>query len=304
VDGEIDLGFGFDGRYAPHAAALIASIIRYAPTARMRFIILCEGVSANLRSKVEMIAPNARFAWIEVKDEDLPCFTDRGHFNRTILFRLGLENLAPADCRRILYLDSDLIALSDIGELWNVDLETYPIGAVADAYVDPVAFAHRWQLSPPSKYFNSGVLLIDLQKVRAGRMFSAAIEFLKKNGRDLLFSDQDALNWVFWNQCHFLEIAWNVQRHMVIASLERNLSADKRLGDRSPLLVHYTGPEKPWQLGGYHPWAWLYWDNLARTPFAVEVAKSHGVRFHDRLRLWVRWLRRHPRKDHLKMINR
>jgi lipopolysaccharide biosynthesis glycosyltransferase len=141
----IDIGLGFDGPYAPHAAALIASIVRYAPTARRRFIILYTGVSANLRSKVEIVAPNAQFVWVEVKNTDLPRLVDHGHFSRAILFRLGLENLAPTDCRRVLYLDSDLIALRDIGELWSVDLGTYPIGAVVDAYIDPAAFACRWR---------------------------------------------------------------------------------------------------------------------------------------------------------------
>jgi lipopolysaccharide biosynthesis glycosyltransferase len=81
---------------------------------------------------------------------------------------------------------------------------------------------------------------------------------------------------------------------MVIGSLERELPTDRRLGGRSPALVHYTGHQKPWLCDEYHPWAWLYWDNLTRTPFAVEVAKAHDIKFHHRLRLWLRWLRHHP----------
>jgi lipopolysaccharide biosynthesis glycosyltransferase len=138
------------------------------------------------------------------------------------------------------------------------------------------------------------LILINLDRVRIEGTFSATIDFLQRHGQDLAFNDQDALNCVFWNRWRPLDIIWNVQRHMVISSLEKDLSVDKRLNGRYPALVHYTGPEKPWLPKGYHPWAWLYWKNLAQTPFASEVANSNNMNFYRRIRLWQRWLRQRP----------
>jgi hypothetical protein len=68
-----------------------------------------------------------------------------------------------------------------------------------------------------------------------------------------------------------------------------------RFDTRLPNIVHFSGSQKPWARGEYHPWSWLYWDNLARTPFVDDVVKQWGVSRLERFRLWLRWLRRRPR---------
>lgn len=292
----IDIALGFDAKYTPHAAAVIASIVRYAQNAELRFLVIQAGVGTILRSKLESVAPNARFVWIEVSDNDLPPFADRGHFNRSTLFRLGLERLAPPDCRRVLYLDSDTIVLHDVRELWNVDLGDCPIGAVVDAYVDSVKFASHWGLSPEWKYFNAGVLLIDLARVRREGLFAAAIDFVAKHDRDLPYNDQDALNWVLWGRWQNLGAAWNVQRFLTPREIASQQSEYRRLNGGGPELVHFIGIDKPWMPGVWHPWAWLYWENLARTPFADDVAREFGMNFYGLMRLRLRWWIRRPRR--------
>jgi lipopolysaccharide biosynthesis glycosyltransferase len=168
MDDAIDIAICFDVRYAPHAAAVIASVVRNAPSARLRFIVLYSGVDQAVRSRIETIAPNALFLWTEVNDSNWPAFAER--VNRATLFRFALETLAPADCRRVIYLDTDVIVMRDVSELWRFDLGLSPVGAVIDYYatvagadgkllnsdIDPVVFAARWKLSPPSSYFNAG----------------------------------------------------------------------------------------------------------------------------------------------------
>ena len=56
------------------------------------------------------------FVWTAVSDDDMPPFAGREHFSRAILFRLGLEKLAPPDCRRVIYLDADITVLADVRE--------------------------------------------------------------------------------------------------------------------------------------------------------------------------------------------
>jgi lipopolysaccharide biosynthesis glycosyltransferase len=289
----IDIALGFDTNYAPHAAGVIASVVRRAPGAKFRVIILHTGVSPQMQADIESVAPGSAFVWCEVQDEDLPPFADRGYFNRTTLFRMGLEKLAPADCKRVLYLDSDLAVLTDVRALWSVDLGPYPIGAVIDAYLDADAFAARWALAPGGRYFNAGVLLIDLEKVRAEKLFSAAIDFIAKHDRDLPYNDQDALNWAFWRNWHVLDVKWNVQRFMAMPETQGALTDDKRLKG-PPAIIHFMGSEKPWLPNQWHPWAWTYWQGLSWTPFTPLVERTHGVGKLERMRLWLRWLRRRP----------
>lgn len=292
-DTQIDIALGFDAKYAPHAAACVASVHRHAGGAELRFIIIHAGVEAPLRAKVEQAAPGARFVWIEARAEDLPPFADRGYFNRSILFRLGLDKLAPADCGRLLYLDADLIVLSGIRALWRTDLKGFALAAAIDSFQDEHTFAQRWALPAGGQYFNSGVLLIDLARVRQEGLFAAALEFVIRNGI-LDFPDQDALNAVFWNRWLRLDNNWNIQRHMLVAEGYPSLPAGREMSQAPAGIVHFTCAEKPWLAGVWHPWSWVYWDNLARTPFLAEVAREHGVSFYRRLRMRLRWLRRRP----------
>lgn len=294
---QLDIAFGVDGRYLPHVAAVIASIVRNAKDAKFRFIILHDGVSADRRSLVEAAAPAAEFYWAVISDDDVPAYRDKDHFSRPILFRLALDKLAPVDCHRLIYLDCDLILLRDVRELWNAELAGAPLGAIVDCNSDFKVFAEQWGLKWPSTgYFNSGVLLIDLDLVRKDGVFRAAIEFVAREGHRCPYADQDALNVVTWGQWRPLPVTWNAQTNMVMPWLANDIPKSLQFHDRLPALVQFTGPGKPWVSGSYHPWFWVYWDNLARTPFLREVSRSAGIGTLSRLRIWLRWLRRKPRR--------
>ncbi|MEJ0059759.1 MAG: glycosyltransferase family 8 protein [Terricaulis sp.] len=286
----IDVAFGVDKNYIVHVAAVIASVMHYAPDARFRFIILHIDVDTAMQARIEAMAPGAVFVWAEVGDDDLPPFADRGHFSRATLFRLGLEKLAPADCGRVLYLDADITVVSDVRPLLRVDLGANVMGAVHDPNVDAAAFGERWGLGA-GHYFNAGILLIDLERVRAERLFSKAADFVAKHDRDLPWNDQDALNWSCWGRWLKLDPAWNAQRAMAIPSHDEPLSDAMKLRSR-PRIIHFTGGDKPWIAGAYHPWSWLYWESVARTPFAAEIAAKQGVGALARFKMWLRFLRR------------
>jgi lipopolysaccharide biosynthesis glycosyltransferase len=291
----IDVALGFDNRYVPHAANVMSAIMRYAPDAPVRFILVHSGVTRDQQLRMEGVARGARFLWIEVGDDDLPAYADRGHLNRTVLFRLGLETMAPADCHRVLYVDADTIVMGDIRELWTADLGGHALGAVTDHWSDMEAFAKLWRLPlEGARYFNAGIQVIDLDKVREGKLFSKALDFVMEHDTKLLFGDQDALNYVFWNKTAVIEPTWNVQRFQTAKERAAETRADRKWGKPTPRLIHYIGTEKPWARNVWHPWAWAYWENLRRTPFLKDVQATFGMDMAQLLRLRLRWLLRRP----------
>ncbi|MEH6810444.1 MAG: glycosyltransferase family 8 protein [Hyphomonas oceanitis] len=298
VTNRIDVTMGFDGAYAPHAAAVIAAVSRHADNAPFRFIILYENVSRDVQERIEKNAPGSSFIWREVGDEDVPAFESRRHLTRATLYRLGLEHLAPADCERLIYLDADITVLGDLRDLWSMDLKGCALGAVADGYLNTdhfegKTFHQTWDL-PEGEYFNAGILLIDLTKVRKEALFTKAMHFAAEHDEGLPYNDQDALNWTFWQSWQPLPVSWNVQASHLQDWAVAEQPVHRRLGGAYPDIVHFTGPEKPWIKDGYHPWSWVYWDSLKRTDFLREVSGKQGFRIIDRLRLRARWMRKHP----------
>ena len=288
----IDIALGFDDPYVPHAAAVIASVVANAPGAQFRFLVLHTGIPDARRRELASVAPRASFLWIEVNDEDLPEFGERehlGHVNKTTFLRLGLQILAPADCRRVIYLDCDVVVLGDIRGLWRTDLGEFAVGAVPDTFAEATTFAERWNLPPQALgYFNAGVLLIDLALVRQEKLFTRALTFIIEKNPG--FADQDALNYVCWRAWHRLDLSWNVQRDMLIPSLAEGLDPGLRLAGARPQLLHFTGSDKPWRVAGYHPLSWKYWKYLRKTPFFQEIVRREHMPVRQLLRLWIRSL--------------
>jgi lipopolysaccharide biosynthesis glycosyltransferase len=132
--------------------------------------------------------------------------------------------------------------------------------------------------------------VVDLDVVRREKLFTKAADFVLRCDPEL--NDQDALNWACWGRWKRFDVAWNAQRHMAIPSLIETMTPDKRLNGRHPNIIHFTGPEKPWKSGVYHPWSWLYWKSLKRTSFTDEVAARNNVSRFERVKVLVRFLRR------------
>jgi lipopolysaccharide biosynthesis glycosyltransferase len=85
---------------------------------------------------------------------------------------------------KIIYLDVDTIVNHDIEELFNIDITNFEVGAVRDIlFVNFVGFFN---------YFNAGVLLLNLDKIKQTKSFDIAIDIYK--AKKLSFADQDALN--------------------------------------------------------------------------------------------------------------
>lgn len=88
------------------------------------------------------------------------------------MYRLMLPKILPPDITKIIYLDADTIVNLDINELWQIDLENYPIAAMPhmSSFVDfeAVKTALRFDSTTidPQDYFNSGVLIFDLTNFR------------------------------------------------------------------------------------------------------------------------------------------
>jgi lipopolysaccharide biosynthesis glycosyltransferase/glycosyltransferase involved in cell wall biosynthesis len=283
----VEIAFGLDSKLAPHISGSISSIIDNSRGAQLRFIILSSVTNEWFQKRIQKAFASAIFEWIKMGEADVPVFKANAAFTRAALFRLAIDKFAPRDCKRVIYLDADVILTTDIQELWNTDLGKYPIAAVPDENVDAAEFAKRWRLPTGGEYLNSGVLVIDLERARSMQTFSLARDFVARHN-ELAFPEQDALNFAFWRNWLKLDPSWNVQRPSAIALAFGDRQA---LRGGVPKIVHFTGVEKPWLPKAYHPWAWLYWRALGRTPFTSDVQRHAHLGALGKGRLWLRWHR-------------
>lgn len=292
MQNEVIAVFGLDAAYAPHAGAVMRSAVRNAPGARFTFYVLQHGVPDGERRKLEACAPETSVVWVEAAPERFASARmTLAHVSRATFYRLLIPELL--DVPRVVYLDADLIVCGDLRELFAVDLNGAALAAVCDASLDPRAFARNFGFPElDARYFNAGVLVMDLERLRRDRFQERAAAVMNEYGDRLTYQDQDVMNCVAFGAWRELDPAWNVQRIMVAPVEDPEVVCPPALhaaGRAKPRIIHYTTRHKPWNRDAYHPYAGAYWDAIAGSPFEAAVAAASGVSTARRLFWRARW---------------
>lgn len=167
-----------------------------------------------------------------------------------------LEQFLPATVTRCLYLDCDLVFERDVVELWETDLRGHPVGAVDNRmWQESEIHQQRLGLKEP-RYFNSGVLLIDMKLWRERRIGARALAAAQQVGDRLILHDQDALNAALDGDWLALDEHWNL---WVI---------DPSLEEHSRAVFHFMGTPKPWHADYRGRFGTKFFDYLDRTTLA------------------------------------
>jgi len=170
-------------------------------------------------------------------------------------YRLFLAKLLPSEMDRVIYLDCDLIVKDDLKQLWEADFNNNYVLAVQDLWAPHISSMpgvpyQKLGLSANSKYFNSGVLVINLQKWRADDITAQTISYLKIYQQDIRAHDQDVLNGLFADRWSELDPKWNLTPAIIdlFSSWQESPFSEEvyqRLID-SPSIVHFATNRKPW----------------------------------------------------------
>ena len=172
--------------------------------------------------------------------------------------RLKIADVLPASVDRVVYLDSDVVLQLDIRELWESELTNNVLGACIDQGVTEgktVPWLCEKQMVKMEKYFNAGVLLMDLTEIRRGHnLFDESVRFLEKYPR-CTFLDQDALNYIFRDKTTYIEDRYNT---LTVFSKEKSLA--KRI-------YHFAGDSV--NIGDIKPIDAMFFYYLLKTPWGT-----------------------------------
>jgi len=184
-------------------------------------------------------------------------------FSVTAAFRLIVGKILPKSITKAIYLDGDTICNLDIRELWQVELGDSPLAAVPE-HDNPQSC---WGLQicrdgfvKPENYFNSGVMIVNLEKFRAEENTIAAGIRLGAEKQYELF-DQDILNYCFSEKALKLPRKYNVWVRTV--KNFPDVAIEKKI-------YHYIGKGDSLGLDMSEKFNRLYWEYFAKTPFFNE----------------------------------
>jgi lipopolysaccharide biosynthesis glycosyltransferase len=192
-----------------------------------------------------------------------------GHVSISTYFRLFLNDLIPNIYNYALYLDSDILILGDIQNLFLFKPHK-PVSAV-----DNYAASESIRLWGPKggSYFNAGVICFNLKITRTLDMTNKYLQIL--NNPDLILScwDQDVLNIVHEDNWERLDYSFNITRHLIQSFQIVNYIFFKKININEFKIIHYDGPLKPWDkksLGIYDKYWLLNYNMLNNNKHPVD----------------------------------
>lgn len=196
------------------------------------------------------------------------------NFPISIYYRLLLADILPESVHKVLYLDADIIVRHDLKELYDSNIVDVALAAVTEP--DGTGESCN-RLGYPSElgYFNSGVILFNLDYFRKKNITEKLINFIKENPEKLGCPDQDTLNFVLRNEKRMLPLKYNVQEGFFRVSPEAVATKEQLSAIQDPYIVHFTTNEKPWKKSCRHPLRHLYYEYRKGTPWAKSTFMEH-----------------------------
>ena len=134
--------------------------------------------------------------------------TIEGYFPISMYYRYFLPQIL-SEQNRVLYLDCDIMVRADLSEFYDSDLENVAGMVIVDQNCDSVAINNRLGLN--GDYFNSGVILMNLNYWRKNDIFNKLVNFAANNSSILVYPDQDALNVVLDGKVKYANYRYNMQ---------------------------------------------------------------------------------------------
>jgi lipopolysaccharide biosynthesis glycosyltransferase len=214
------------------------------------------------RCKVEFIPkPDAQLKLLKDAFEDLrnKSTAETRHIlsaSAAAYYRLFIPELLPEHFDRAIYLDCDLVVKGNLEQLWKTDFKSDCILAVQDIWSPQVSCPNTevpyQELGIPAnaKYFNSGVLVINLKKWRDEAIAFKAIEHLIQHGGCPRTHDQGLLNAVLAGQWGELDPRWNLTPAIIdlFSSWKESHFSEELYNQliHEPYIIHFATNRKPW----------------------------------------------------------
>lgn len=278
----IPIFFAIDDGYVPFLAVALESLIENSSKQYYYSIkVLYTNISEENKKKINKYKrENVNIEFVDlnyyiekVKDK----LYTRDYYTNTTYFRLFIANLYP-QYNKAIYLDSDIVVLGDIAELYNQDIGDNLVAAAPDDVIQTIKVFQEYAekvvgVADYRNYFNAGILLMNLDEFRKFN-FQDKFLYLLETIKFTVAQDQDYLNRLCKGKVKIIDKAWD---KMPIGNDDFD---EKKLK-----IIHYNLADKPWHYDNirYKDYFWKY---AKKTEYYNEICKikenySEEERFKD-----------------------
>lgn len=237
--------------------------------------ILTNGITeSNIQKLITMTKSfNRNISFIDITDleERIGFPINSCGYNITTFARLFINDILPAEIKKILYLDCDIIVRGSIEKLWETDVDNVYVAAVVEVYM-PENKKRNIGLEKNDPYYNAGMLLINRKRWADENLEENFLEYYKQMKGELLYNDQDIINHCCKRKIKAVSPTYNFEPNVYYFPYEylQKINCQYFVEGKSkyesmvidPVMIHFLGDERPWVKGNKNPYRQIFYDYL------------------------------------------
>ena len=302
--------------YAPYLGVFLQSLVDTSAKKYFYDIIVLEKeislknkkLLKNIINKRQNI--KLRFYNPQKKINDVNFYVSNPNYAYEAYYKLFLPWIL-VNYNKVITLDCDIILNKDLAELYEININNYLIAGVSDLIYQGFlnsADKNKWTkyskeklgAQNPYYYLNSGVLILDLKKIREEYSFKYIMEFAQET--KLIHQEQDIFNVLFNNKILFLDRTWNFGVESCPAikyfhELAPYYSYEEyKVTKHNPSIIHYLGKPKPWEDPDIE-FGEKFWHIARKTDFYEIILSRLSIGQANTVTYW------HQQNFHTKFLN-
>lgn len=270
---KMNIVFLSSDEFAEHMSVVMTSILLNNNNYHIDFYVLTKGIEENKKNKINKLSNtyDCSINYISIDDSIFNGINPDFHYNSIETY----YRLIAADCiksiDKCLIIDIDTIVNGSLKEFWETDIDNFYCAATKDLYTYNIEnYLKTIKYPPGCTYFNAGILLLNLKKIREERLVNKLLLKAKEIHKKVKFLEQDILNLVFLDRVRIVDSIYNY------TTTNQQLEPDKR---ESWTIRHFNGPIKPWQnINNTYPDFHLYFYYKNFSPFynKIKIFEIHN----------------------------
>ena len=280
--------YATDENYVKLTAVSMYSLLLHNPNTEIA--ILADGISATSKNLLLDVAVkfDSHLRIIDIKQElhDIKSVGAGSYVSFSAYSRLFIPGLFGDDADRAIYIDGDTIITGDLQPLTELDLQGKPFAIGYDCLHN--SYKKLIDIPPSAPYFNSGVLVMDLQEWRNRQCSERIFDYMKNVRHDFMFGDQDYFALVLADDATILPPQYNFLTHFQMFKTRNDVlratgipasawytEEQYAAARKNPVIHHFLGHTlgRPWYKESLNPLRSLY-HKIATEAGLPEVAEQ------------------------------
>lgn len=239
----IHIAFGVDANFIRPMGITMTSLIDNNSNQNLIFHVFANSIEAVDVERLKILAETEEvfIHLYQINPNIFQSLQTTWNYTAATYNRFIVAKLLYPETEQVIYMDADIVCKGDLSELVKMDFEDHIAMVVHDQGKFVANHMKTLELKH-DRYFNAGMLYIDLKAWNESQISEQAIELLQE--RKFFLLDQDALNILLDGKAKFIDRRWNE-----ICNMEKKNS---KISEEA-VLVHFASRNKPWHVWCIHP---------------------------------------------------